>query len=303
MIIQSVLEQINPWRGRGLVFAAGGSADIILAKTIADGLVSGGCTQVDLAQPLNCRALSEKGLLKDASDFYALVAAGGLDPESVLRHRASIDVVLHAGHLRGNGLSISSSLEWDRGARYVCAAHGQGPSSLAGRLDGESPYYDFAIGVDGGGDVLTHGDDEFDRVVLAGFRSAWSSARPMVLVAMGLGGDGGSAPAEFADIALPGWRSVGNSEVDGAFADALRSELERLQLWHASPASWTSADPYWGYGFKVPQIIAMAVRNEFPFKAPGSQPDLAMFPRRRELKLMNKRLLREARLFLSEVAR
>jgi len=124
-----------------------------------------------------------------------------------------------------------------------------------------------------------------------------------MLIAMGLGADGGSAPAEFDDVALEGWRSVGTTEVESAFADALHRELEQLGLWNESPASWSSDDPYWGYGFKVPQIIALAVRNEFPFDAPGGDPDLVLFPRRRELKPMNKRLLREARLFLNEVNR
>lgn len=270
MIIRLILRQIGHHSKRGLVFAAGGSADIILAKTIASGLVGEGCTHVDLAQPLNCRSLSQKDLLGDAGKRYALEPVADLDPEAVLRHHASIPSEHHADHRRGKGLSISSSLEWDHGSRYVCAAHGRGPTSLAERRDGAVPYYDFAVGVDGGGDVLTHGDDEFDRVVLNGFRSGWLLACPLMLVAMGLGANGGSAPAEFDDIALEGWRSVGTAEVESAFADALHRELDRLWLWNESPESWSSDDPYWGYGLKVPQIIALAVRSEFPFNPPGA---------------------------------
>ena len=300
MIVQRILDQIKPSRGRGIVFAAGGSADIIIAKTVAAGLVDQGCCHVDLAQPLNCRVLSEKGLLSDAGEFYALEHEDDLDPESVLRHHASIPSDRHPDHRRGKGLSISSSLEWDHGSRYVCAAHGRGPSSLAGRRDRDEQYYDFAVGVDGGGDVLTRDDDEFDRVVVTGFRSGWSPAHPLLLITMGLGADGGSEPAEFSDVALAGWTPVANTSVDDAFGVTLHRELERLGLWHGDPSRWTSDDPCWGYGFKVPQIIALAVRNEFPFRAPGDQPDLVLFPRRGELKLMDKRLLCEARLFLSE---
>ncbi len=300
MIVTRVLEQIGLLRRRGIVFAAGGSADIILAKTIASGLVREGCTRVDLAQPLNCEALSDKGLLSEAGEHHVLTAEAGLDPELVLRHHASIPCERHPKKLRGKGLSISSSLEWDHGSRYVCAAHGGGPFSLAGRRDDEEPYYEFAIGVDGGGDVLTHGDDEFDRVVLTGFRSGWPSTRPLLLVAMGLGADGGSEPQEFQDVSLAGWRPLGTTSVDGGFAQSLQHELERLGLWHPAPSDWTSEDPFWGYGFKVPQIIALAVRNEFPFAAPGGGPDLVLFPRRRELKVMNQRLLREARMFARE---
>ena len=303
MIVQRILDQIGPRRERGIVFAAGGSADIILAKTIAAGLVHHGCSKVDLAQPLNCRALSDKGLRSEAGDFYQLESEDGLDPECVLRHHASLPSEHHPDDRRGKGVSISSSLEWDHGCRYVCAAHGRGPWLLAGRRDGDIPHYNFAVGVDGGGDVLTHGDDEFDRVVLVGFRSGWTSTRPLLLVAMGLGADGGSEPEEFHNVSLAGWRPIARASVYDSFGKSLQRELEQLGLWHTTPSSWTSDDPYWGYGFKVPQIIALAVRNEFPFDAPGNEPDLVMFPRRRELRLMDKRLLCEARLFLSEVNR
>ena len=301
MIVPRLHEQIGLPRRRGLVFAAGGSADIILAQTIAYGLIREGCTTVDLAQPLNCEGLSDKGLLSEAGEHHALRAEPDLDPELVLRHEASVPCRRHPRDRRGKGLSISSSLEWDHGSRYVCAAHGGGPLALAnrGRDDGV-PHYDFAIGVDGGGDVLTHGDDEFDRVVLSGFRSGWSQARPLLLVVMGLGADGGSSPAEFKDVALEGWRHLGDTEVDGGFAKSLQAELERLELWHPTPSEWSAEDPFRGYGFKVPQIIALAVRGEFPFAGPRDDPDLVLFPRRGELKLMSKRLLREARLFASE---
>ena len=303
MIFQRLLEQIGAHRGRGLVFAAGGSADIILAKTIAACLVGRGCLRVDLAQPLDCRNMSEMGLLASAGKLYALEAEDSLEPESVLRHHTSVPASLHPSSSRGKGLNISSSIEWEHGNRYVCAAHGDGLSSLARRCEGDAPYYEFAIGVDGGGDVLTHGDDEFDRIVLAGFRSSWLPSRPLLLVSMGLGADGGSAPAEFDDVALPGWKPVASMEVDRAFADSLQMELKRLSLWHHSPASWTSDDPEWSYGFKVGQIIAHAVRGECPFRVPGADADAVMFPRRRELKLMKRSLLREARIFRSDVSR
>ena len=299
MIVERVGEQIGLRGGRGIVFAAGGSADIILAKTIAGGLVRRGCSRLDLAQPLNCRTLGDKGLLCEAGVQHALEPEVGLEPDAVLRHHATVPSDRHPDHRRGKGLSISSSLEWDHGSRYVFAAHGRGSSSLAGRRLGDAPYYDFAVGVDGGGDVLTHGDDEFDRVVLDGFESGWASTRPLLLVAMGLGADGGSAPEEFREVSLDGWRSVATESVDDDFALSLQQELEGLGLWHPNPSSWSCDDPYWGYGLKVPQIIALAVRDEFPF--PGPQPDLVLFPRRGELKLMDRRLLREARLFRDEV--
>jgi len=303
MIAHSVVEQLGPSRSRGIVFAAGGSADIILAKAIAAGLVRAGCDSVDLAQPLNCSTLAEKGLLSEAGEHHALIAEADLEPELVLRHYAIVPCERHPDHRRGKGLSISSSLEWRHGSRYVCAAHGGGPRALAARrLEGD-PYYDFAIGVDGGGDVLTHGDDEFDCVVVAGFRSGWQSHRPLLLIAMGLGADGGSPPASFQRVSLPGWKQVSSAEVDGGFVDELQADLERLGLWHPEPASWKSEDPYWGYGFKVPQIIALAVRGEFPFPAADGAHHLVQFPRRRELKVMDQRLLREARLFASDEGR
>ncbi len=300
MLADTIFEQLSEPVGKGLVFAAGGSADIILAKAVAEGLIHRGCSQIDLMQPLNCNSLSEKGLLGEEGEFYRLAPAPGLDPEEVLQHTGSLPSQRHPEHRRGKGLSISSSLDWQYGSRYVCAAHGSGLASLAAREGPGGPMYGFAVGIDGGGDVLTHGEDEFDRVVVAGFRSGWTTERPLMLAAVGLGGDGGSSPGAFQRVTIPGFRLVAKTEVDSASADLLQRELEQLGLWHPTPANWSSEDPYWGYGFKVPQIIAMAVRREFPFLAKEGQPHLALFPRRRELKLMDKRLLREVRVYVCE---
>ncbi len=116
MIVRQILEPIEPRRRRGIVCAAGGSADIILAQTIAAGLIRQGCSRVDLAQPLNCGGLSGKGLLSDAGTFQAPESEDDLDAGSVLRHHASIP----AGRRRGRGLSLSSSLAWTT-ARGTCA--------------------------------------------------------------------------------------------------------------------------------------------------------------------------------------
>lgn len=300
MIIRELFGHLGAAPRRGLVFAAGGSADIILAKTIATGLIGQGCARVDLVQPLNCARLSEKGLTTKAGEAFALVPEADLDPQAVLRHRSVVSCETFPDHRRGKGITISAALKWEHGERYVGAAHGDGLALLAARREGGRPFYDFAIGVDGGGDVLTHDHTEFDRVVVDGFRCGWDGARPAILVAMGLGADGGSAPAEFDDILLEGWTQLESVVLDEAFAAALHADLEYLGLWHPNPAGWRSDDPYWGYGFKVPQIIAMAVRQDFPFAddRPGS--GLVRFPRRRVLKPMNPTLLREARLFLRE---
>ncbi len=300
MIVNKVAEQISGTRNTGLVFAAGGSADIILARTLAEGLVRSGGVRIDLVQPLNCKSLAEKGLLDDEGQFYKLAPVPGLDPEEVLQHTGTLPSIRHPDHRRGKGLSISSSLTWPHGSRFVCAAHGDGLGHLAGRLEDDGLKYEFAVGVDGGGDVLTHGEDEFDRIVVAALRSGWCGERPLGLVAMGLGADGGSAPDAFENVVLPGWKAAATSVVGPDFCSALQSELESLGLWHSSPETWHKDDPYWGYGFKVPQIIAMAVRREFPFQVAGGHPNLVLFPRRGELKIMDQRLLREARLYILE---
>jgi len=297
MFVRELLLHLEFKRGRGIVFAAGGSADIILAKNIAVGLVSNGWTHVDIAQPLNCKKLSDQGLMGEAGEFYKVAPETDIDPESVLKHYSSVPIDRHPEAKRGKGLSISSSLRWDHGGRYLCAALGQGPGLLAKKSENGQPFYDFAIGVDGGGDVLTHGDDEFDRIVLNNFSSSWKGVGPLILVATGLGADGGSAPEEFDGVQLEGWQELPTSIVDKTFAQSLQEDLEKLGLWNHRPSDWSKDDSYWGYGLKVPQIIALAARNEFPFPSPDIEANLTMFPRRHELKLMDKRLLCEVRVF------
>lgn len=72
MNIAKLLDLLDIKGHRALVFSAGGSADIILAKNIAERLVKRGWSHVDLAQPLNCSVLSEKGLFSEAGEFYRL---------------------------------------------------------------------------------------------------------------------------------------------------------------------------------------------------------------------------------------
>lgn len=302
MIEQHIIDLIGTGYTRGLVFSAGGSGDLILAKVIATRLIRSGFSRVDLAQPLHCRALSELELHSEEGVFYALEPEAGLDPDCVLRHNDTLPLSRIPERDRGTGLSISALLEWNHGARYVCATYGGGPHALASRLDRDAPYYEFGVGVDGGGDSLTHGDDEADRAVLAGYNSGWPSSSPLLFIAMGLGGDGGSHPADFEHASLPGWVFCGSQVLDHDFASSVREELSQLSLWNNMPSAWTNDHPIWGYGFKVGQILSMAIENDFPFDVHNSPSDLVRFPRRRELKLMKKHLLREARFFLHEVA-
>jgi hypothetical protein len=300
MNIEHLIHRIGAKRGRGIVLAVGGAADMVIAKSVATGLVSRGCGQVDLAQPLNCSRLSDKDLLGAKGAGYALASERDLDHELVLRHHGCVAAADHPLDRRGKGLAISSSLEWSNGTRYVCAGAGDGPAALARRMKDTAPYYDFAIGVDGGGDVLTHGEHEFDRIVLANFKSGWQADRPLLLVTMGLGADGGSEPKAFDGPVLPGWVPFATCEADHAFVASLQEDLERLLLWHPAPATWSPTDPCWGYGLKVPQIIALAARGEFLFGTDDCDADLTRFPRRGELKTMHKKLLREVRLLASE---
>jgi len=292
-----LVDEIHVKGKRGVVFAAGGSADIILAKGIGTLLIELGAVSVDLVQPLNCQSLEEKGLLSNGA-IYVLEEETGLAPYLVLRHFEIVPIDNHPENRRGKGLNISSSLLWDQGTRYVCSGRGEGISRIASRKNGERPYYDFAVGVDGGGDVLTHDDDEFDRVVLRGFSKGWEESNPLYLVVMGLGADGGSSPSEFENVGLRGWKHLGNTSISSSFVDLLQIELEQLGLWHFHPSEWTPEDSYWGYGLKVPQIISLAVRETFPFGQVKNEPNLVLFPRRGELKTMNRRLLEEARTFV-----
>jgi hypothetical protein len=230
MNIEHLIHWISARRRRGIVFAAGGTADIVIAKSVAAGLGSRGCGQVDLAQPLNCRRLSDKDLLGAKGARYVLASERDLDQELVLRHYGCVAAADHPLDRRGKGLAISSSLEWSNGTRNVCVGTGDGPAALARRTKDTTPYYDFAIRVDGGGDVLTHGEDEFDRIFLADFKSGWQADRPLLPVRMGLGADGGSEPEAFDGPVLPEWVPFATCEADHAFVASLQENLEPLLL-------------------------------------------------------------------------
>lgn len=279
----------------GVVVAAGGASDIVLARCLAERAIGYGARRVDIAQPLGCRTFSSKGIMGEALNAHGLEEIPGVDPDSVLRHNRTVPNGDAPMKLRGKGIRVSAALDWESGERLVVAGIGDGMRVLAGRPWAPDRPYDFALAVDGGGDVLTHDHTEFDRVVVDALAATWSEPRRLGLVAMGLGADGGSSPTEFVDACPPGWRHHATATMDSQLADAMQAGLERANCWNPRPATWDVTDPEWDYGLKVPQIIAMASRGEFPF--PCDRGGLVCFPRRKKLSLMEPNLLRQARFF------
>lgn len=299
-LVDEALQRAGAGCARALVVAAGGSADILLAKGLAELLVEAGCRQVDLAQPLKCQVLAQYKRITGSLDDWGLDSVPGLEPNAVLRHARPRRATKSDAGERGKGLSISTSVSWGYGDRFIVAALGAGPHILAARCDADAPYYDLALAIDGGGDVLTHDEAEFDRIVVDGLQSGWHGNGPLMLAVMGLGADGGSSPEQFESAGLAGWSLIMQSQIDLDFADLLERELMAQGLWLVDPAGWTARDQDWGYGLKVPQIMAMARRGQFPFgDAPGSEGHV-LFPRRRSLHRMDKELLVEARLYLCQ---
>jgi hypothetical protein len=295
--LDSILEKFPLRGGHGIVFATGGAADIVLARCLASRAMALGAVKVDIVEPLGKASLADKGLIGAGLVEHALEALKETDPDLVLHHvgsRPNPDAPMRP---RGKGLRISTALSWEHGERLLCAGTGDGPRVVADRPWMPDRPYDFALGVDGGGDVLTHDEREFDRVVLAAFSSAWQGDPDALgLVVMGLGADGGSAPEDFEGACPPGWRLLGTAEIDEDLANGMERGLTEANLWLDEPLSWSADDPSWDYGFKVPQIIAMAVRRQAPF--PCSSPGLVAYPRRKKLTVMSQELLRQARVFV-----
>ncbi len=286
-----------PVAGHGVVFAAGGASDIVLARCLAARCVALGASRVDIVQPLGTDSLERKGISGIRLGEFALQPFPGVAADLVLRHHASLPNSEVSMRDRGKGIRISTALHWDHGDRLVCAGKGLGLQVVAARPWRPDHPYDFALGVDGGGDVLTHDETEFDRVVVGAFASAWSGAPGALgLIAMGLGADGGSTPEEFVGACPPGWTEVGIAELDGEFADGMEQGLREARCWLDDPTTWSVHDPAWDYGLNVPQIVAMAIRGHHPFPCPG--PGLATFPRRKKLTVMSPELLRQARMFV-----
>ena len=293
---------IDPWltamgvRGnQGVVFAAGGASDVILARCIAGRAIALGASQVDIVEAMGRRTLSEIVAPEDRRQAFALEPLPHTDPEQVLRHFASITNPDGPIKIRGKGIRISAALTWNHGERLISAAVGEGMPTVVARPWAPGQPYAFAIGVDGGGDVLTHDEREFDRKVLAAFAGAWTDTESLALIVVGLGADGGSTPAEFVDAAPPGWLHHGTVDMDEALADAMQDGLEAANCWMHEPLTWRVDVLEWDYGLKVPQIIAMAIRRQFIF--PSNDSEFVCFPRRKKLTPMSAQLLRQARIY------
>ena len=250
---------------RGLVFAAGGGADIILARFVAERVLCAGCAAVDLAQPLNRCSIGSKLV----EDFQLTPRAEGEDSQ-VLCHAKVIANTHEPRTLRGKGICISAAIPWDHGLRLVFAAQGEGCSMLAHRAQVSGSHYDFAIAVDGGGDILTAGQEEFDRVVLQRFRAAWSPFRPLMLFVIGLGADGASRPVDFGSVSLDGMLLRGEATVDEESAKNIEGILRIANRWHQDPLSWNGQPEEWAHGLHVPQIVVLATRKELPMASSGS---------------------------------
>jgi len=302
MFIDGWLEAADPVGKQALVFSAGGGADIILARVIADRLRAAGAQTVDLAQPLN-RLEIEKPLAEQFRMSDLTGSAQVLRLDEVVPNDSD-----EALMLRGRGIAIAAAIDWRAGDRLIFAPKGDGCSLLANRAWAEGEPYDLAIAVDGGGDILTGDSDNFDRVVLDRFRETWDSSRRLALVVIGLGADGGSSVEQFRGATMDGWSQTREAFIDLALCDEIEDVLASINRLHPNPLYWRDSDPHWAYSLHVPQIIALAGRSMLPASARGG--DYVLAPRKGEMKdlpneiysetgrpwiILNKRLLQIAR--------
>ncbi len=262
MFLDDWLRELNPPGKRALVLAAGGGADVVFVRLVAERLWCAGAVAVDLLQALNRPVVDA-----ETSERFGLVGAGKGDNDVVKR----FSVVVPNGHesLRGKGMAIAAAIDWRHGERLVVAAKGGGCATVARRCWAADEPYDLAVAVDGGGDVLTGGPDNFDRVVLDRFHEAWETANPLGLLVIGLGADAASEEATMTSATISGWRLAHDAKVDIAACDEIEEILRTVNRLHPDPLNWRDSDRHWSHGLHVPQIVALAARSRFPAASRG----------------------------------
>lgn len=267
MFVDKWLHQIEPEGKRALVFAAGGGADIIFVRWVSQRLIDAGASSVDIAQAANRSSFDS-----EISAKFALVNIEGLISKVVMMFG---DVVANDNPddgTRGKGTPIAAATAWDHGDRLLFAAKrgAGGTAALAKRSWKPSEPYDIAIAVDGGGDVLTGGPDEFDRVVLDAFRENWNPDRPLRLLIVGLGADLGSTESEFTRTPnIEGWDFISETKVDLEASREIEKILAATNRLHPTPEVWRTSDEHWSRGLHVPQIVALAVQSRLPESSRG----------------------------------
>jgi len=279
MFLEDLLKEFEFKSKHGLVFSAGGGADIVLARFVAEKIIEAGATKVDIAQARNRSEFSQ-----EAVERYALVSTIRNDLDHVMKF-STVVANNHRDGLRGKGMAMAAAIDWSHGERLVFAAKegAAGPKELAEKSWELSEPYDFAIAIDGGGDILTGGKQEFDRVVLDCFKANWNPAKPLGLLVVGLGADMGSSEEEFsASLPLDGWRLSGESVIGSDVSTTLEDLLCTVNRLHPNPTHWSINDEYWSRGLHVPQIVALAAQSILPISKMGSTHVLVPRPSKNE---------------------
>ncbi len=267
MFMDDWLSQLEPEGKRALVFAAGGGADAVLVRLVAERLMGAGASIVDVAQAYNRFSFDP-----EVVERFALVAPGDLGCAQVMRFGAVVANDHQTDGLRGKGMAIAAAIEWKHGERLIFAAKlgAGGCAALALRSWKPAEPYDFAVAVDGGGDVLTGGANEFDRVVLDSFKANWDSSKPLGLLVIGLGADVGSPEGAFAtNTTIDGWQFSGETAIDADASEGIEEILRSINRLHPDPQNWRDSDEHWTRGLHVPQIVALAVRSRLPVSSRG----------------------------------
>ncbi|MBI5491109.1 MAG: hypothetical protein HY905_27505 [Deltaproteobacteria bacterium] len=281
---------------RGAAVSVGGAADVVIARALAAVAMRSGAARMDVIQTVCYENLAGQDIQGPALDDLGLEATEGCDPGHLLRHCRVVPNPLQEPRSRGKGKRISAALDWPHGERLLGAALSRGFANLFG-AEGRCNY-DFVIGVDGGGDVLGL-DEQTDMRVLAVLRRACAHDVRLAMVVAGLGADGATLPEQIRQATLSGWDKHGEERMDLAFAALLEEGLRQASCWLDNPLAWGPENPAWNYDLKVPQIISMAIRGQFPFACP--EKGLVCFPRRGALRVMCPQLLATARFYLPGV--
>lgn len=274
------------------IISIGGGADVVIAKAIALRMIRSGAMSVDIVQTKARLGLDREETNQDLGKLR-LTRVDPFGEYEFLKYQTAVTNDVIDAKERTRGKRLAAAIDWRNGRKFYAAGLSPSWGEFIRTGGANGLPYDVVICVDGGGDVLGI-DADCDIKVLKHIEQSMPNESGLFLYVVGIGADG--TPIEsFNDAKLEGWSLVSEGKLQGEFADDLECCLRETSCWLDDPLKWDTPGSLWSYGLNVPQIVALAIRNMFPYSQPLD--GVVSYPRRNRLIRMRVDWLQSARLY------